>query len=509
MINLGDILARQRRNRPEQEAVVDLASGRRLSFRQLDDAVNRTANALAGIEIRPGDHVAVLSRNSIEFLQAFYALAKLGAVVVPMNWRLVGPELEYLASDAGISAIIYESMFSETVNGFAANVSTLRHRIRIGDSGGDDAIDFAELTSKAPSAAPAYGAGDDDLLYIMYTSGTTGRPKGSMHTHRSAFWAILTMSASCDYRMGDRQLIAMPLFHVGALIPAISGIYRSTTLVLEREFSPERCLHIIASEAITTTLLVPAMLLAVRQVYDPTQHDLASMRWLLSGASPVPADLIRQYQDMGVLVVQGYGLTESGGPAAILMAEDALDHVGSTGRAMFHTDVRVVDVNGSDCAPGQPGELRVRGDHLMTGYWNQPEATEKAFENGWLLTGDIAIADEEGFITIVDRAKDVIISGAENIYPAEIENVLTAMPGVIEAAVIGVKSERWVESPLAVVVRDGERITDEDVIVYCRDRLARYKKPGAVRFVERLPRNASGKVLKAELRARFADIVLP
>ncbi len=191
------------------------------------------------------------------------------------------------------------------------------------------------------------------------------------------------------------------------------------------------------------------------------------------------------------------------------MAEDALDHVGSTGRAMFHTDVRVVDDNGSDCAPGQPGELRVKGSHLMTGYWNQPEASRKAFEGEWLLTGDIATVDEEGFITIVDRSKDVIISGAENIYPAEIENILVTMPGVIEAAVIGVKSERWVESPLAVVVRDGEHISEEDVLDYCRVRLARYKKPGSVKFVEQLPRNASGKVLKPELRARFADIVLP
>ncbi len=271
-----------------------------------------------------------------------------------------------------------------------------------------------------------------------------------------------------------------------------------------REFVPVRAWELIQEEKITCSLLVPAMLNFMSQVPDITQYDYSNLRWIQNGASPLPVNLIQIYADWNIEVHQIYGLTEVCGPACVINAENALKKLGSTGRPFFHTEGRVVDENGNDCAPGEQGEVWIKGKHIMLEYWNRPDATaETITPDGWLRTGDVAAFDEDGFIYIQDRIKDMIISGGENVYPAEIENVILAHSGVAEVAVIGQPSEKWGESPFAVVVRKDDSTSEEDIIDHCDGKLARFKLPTGATFIDVIPRNANGKVLKRELREQF------
>jgi acyl-CoA synthetase (AMP-forming)/AMP-acid ligase II len=337
----------------------------------------------------------------------------------------------------------------------------------------------------------------------MYTSGTTGLPKGVMHTHLTALWSVITANTTADVRYGDRYLICLPLFHVGALNPLLSVIHKGGTGVIMSEFDPVKIWEVYGEEKISVTLAVPAMLNFMLLTYDKEKHDTSYLRWVMSGAAPVPISLIETYAEMGIEIHQVYGLTETCGPGCLISPDDAIAHAGSTGKAFFHTDVRVVDEDGNDCGSEEAGEILIKAPHVMTGYWNRPEATAETFVDGWFKTGDIAMMDSEGFIYIQDRLKDMIISGGENVYPAEIENVLAAMDGISEAAVIGIASEKWGESPLAIVVRSDESITDADVIAFCDGKLAKFKTPKAVEFIDVIPRNPTGKVLKRVLREQY------
>ncbi|MFN8027812.1 MAG: AMP-binding protein [Acidimicrobiia bacterium] len=379
----------------------------------------------------------------------------------------------------------------------------MQHWIQVGGELVDGAVAYDDWLAAQSDAEPELAGTADDLFFIMYTSGTTGHPKGVMHTHDTVMWAIHTCGATTDFVEGDRFLNALPLFHVGALTPSLCNLYQGLTLVVMRAFDPNEAWKEIAAERISTTLLVPAMLNFMLQVFDAERHDPSGLRWVMSGAAPVPLELIKAYQSLGVVIDQVYGLTETCGPACLITGDDALARAGSTGRAFFHTDVRVVRGDGTDCDPGEPGEVLVRGPHIMTGYWNRPDATADAIVDGWLYTGDIATMDADGFVTIVDRAKDMLISGGENVYPAEIEDVLLGHPAIVDAAVIGVPSAKWGESPLAVVVVTDPALTAEDVMAHTHGKLAPFKTVKKVEFVTEIPRNPSGKILKRELRERF------
>jgi acyl-CoA synthetase (AMP-forming)/AMP-acid ligase II len=514
--NIGLLLAKRALINPEREAFVDSKSGLRLSFSELNARCNRLLNSLVALGVEPEDRVAIAMMNSAEFIETYFAIAKLGAVIVPLNWRLVPDELEFILKDSGSSTLIFGEEFVGMMGELQSRgsktdvVNWIQHSN--GNSNCEFAQDYNQLRDAASDTEPVVSVCDDGLLLIMYTSGTTGLPKGVVHSHNTCFWALFTFAASCDLRDGDRYLVALPLFHVGSLAPVTLNVYRGVTSVVMKEFDPVRAWQLIQEEKINNSLLVPAMLNFMIQVPDVAQYDHSSLRWAQSGAAPLPVSLIQQYADKGIQLHQVYGLTESGGPACVISAEHALSKVGSTGRAFFHTEVRVVDEEGRDCAPGEKGEVWVGGKHIMLRYWNRPDATAQAItDEGWLRTGDVASMDDDGFVYIKDRIKDMIISGGENVYPAEIENVILTHPDVAEVAVIGQPSETWGESPFAIVVRkavktvaetDGQ-LTEADVLSYCEGKLGRFKLPKAVVFIDVIPRNANGKVLKRELRLQF------
>jgi O-succinylbenzoate-CoA ligase len=508
--NVGLFLAKRAHLSPQLEGFVDVDTDRRFTFAEWNARANRTAHALRDAGVGKGDRVALLMMNSVEYMESFFAIAKLGAVCVPLNWRLTAEELAFILRDSGSSTLIFGGEFTDAAGdlhrrGAGAQGTAIARWVRVGDDAGrpEWAVGYDAWQAAGSEAEPPCDAGDDDVLYIMYTSGTTGLPKGAVHTHESATWGVLTVNATSDLRYRDRYLVALPLFHVGALTPCTSTVHRGATAVVMRAFDPRRAWEIIDRERITTGLKVPAMLNFMRQAYDPAQHRHQHLRWLMSGAAPVPVSLIEEYHRLGIEIQQVYGLTETCGPACLISSDDAIARAGSTGKPFFHTDVRVVDEEGRDVPAGGSGEVLVRGRHLMTGYWNRPDDTAAALRDGWLHTGDVATIDADGFVYIQDRIKDMYISGGENVYPAEVENVLIAHPKVLEAAVIGQPSPKWGEVGAAIVVKSDPSLDADELRAWCEGRLARFKQPVVYEFVDQIPRNPSGKILKRVLRERY------
>lgn len=510
-VNLGDFLARRATRNPHVEAIVEPQKNSRVSYAELNNGVNATANALLELGVKMGDRVGSLLMNGLPLVETVFANAKLGSINVALNWRLTADELEFIIKDSGTTTLIFGDEFLATVEelharGKATDVNTW---IQVGGETAPFANDYASIHASAETSEPPLGGSDDDLLFIMYTSGTTGLPKGVMHSHTTVAWACITQRASLPSQLEERFLISLPLFHVGALTPLFTNTYYGFTSVITQSFEPNECWKIIEQERITSTLLVPAMLLAMKSVYNPSEHKHPQLSNMISGAAPVPVAMIEAYQKLGITINQVYGMTESCGPGCVIIGQNSIDRPGSTGQGYFHTDIRIVNSDGQECEPNQPGELWMRAPNNMVGYWNRPDATAETLIDGWVLSGDVAIMDEEGFVTIVERVKDMLISGGENVYPAEIENVLLGHDGIADAAVIGVPSEKWGESAMAVIVKADANISEQDVIHYTKGKLAAYKSIKLVRFTDEIPRNPSGKILKRQLREQYPDVEAP
>jgi acyl-CoA synthetase (AMP-forming)/AMP-acid ligase II len=506
-VNVGDLLRRRALRDPLAPALVDTETGERLTYRELNDRANRVAHAFRAAGLQAGDRVAILLPNGADFVSTYYGLAKAGAIAVLLNWRLVAEELDFLLADSGATHLIFHQDFAGVAKDLLDRAS---NSAKVGWYLGDatarpaGARDLEDEIVSALTSDPELWTGGQDVLCLCYSSGTTGTPKGAMLTHHGQFIAALNYSLSCqDYTFGARYLLVLPLFHLGGIGPMHVSIMQGTTLVIMKAFDPERAWAVISSERVTAGLLVPVMLNSMLAIHDPARHDHSSVVNLWVAAAPVPVTLLEQCQAKGIGVLQTYGLTESGGPGTILGASDAARKVGSAGRPYYLTDVQISRPDGSRCEVGEAGEVLVRAEHVMAGYWNNPEATAAAITDGWLHTGDIAIEDHEGFVTIQDRLKDMIISGGENVYPAELENVILSHPGVREVAVIAQSSVRWGESPFAVVVASDDTLTTADVADWCNGKLARFKQPKGAAFVAAIPRNASGKALKRILREQF------
>ncbi len=502
---IGDLLDRRAFLSPERVGYID-ELGERLTYRQLNDRCNRIGNALLARGIKQGERVALLLMNSSEFLELFFALGRIGCVVVPLNWRLVADELEFILKDSGSTKLVFSDEFSETVIELHArgDKTDVREWLHVTDG---DVLPFAtnyrscrdQSGKDMPSVSPRL----DDVLYIMYTSGTTGLPKGVVHTHRTAFAGALTIAATTYFRESDVFLSPLPMFHVGALTPLTLTVYRGIAAVVMRNFDPLKAWQLVEREQVTTGLLVPAMMNFMLQVPEFQRFKIDQWRWVMTGAAPVPYAAIEAFANLDIDVMQVYGLTESCGPACLCSGAESLTRIGTTGRSFFHTDVKIVRPDGSLCTPDEAGEVLVRGEHVMREYWNRPEATAETIVNGWLHTGDVGTMDEDGFVYIQDRLKDMIISGGENVYPAEIENLLLALDGVSDCGVIGQPSDRWGESPFALIVKSDASMTQVSVMNYLDGKLARFKMPCGVAFVDEIPRNPSGKILKRILREQY------
>jgi fatty-acyl-CoA synthase len=493
-MNLAAWLERRADLTPDHIALV--CDDQRISYRALAQDVARAAHHLsAEVGIARGDRVALLALNRPEYLVLLFACARLGAILVPLNWRLAPPEHRFMLEHAGVSALFLEPAFEATAALAAAELPACRaFRLPLA------------LDERAPAAPIDPAVGADARLLLVYTAGTTGRPKGAVLSHAAVLWNAVNAIAAHDLTRADRVLITIPMFHVGGLnMQTVPALHAGATVHLHRRFDPAATLAAIRDQRITVTVLVPTQLAALAQHPDWPAADLASLRLVTTGSTAVPPAVIEPWHARGVTVINVYGATETAPIATWLAASDARRKVGSCGKAALHGDLRVVDDHGADVAPGARGEVLVRGPNLLSEYWNDPAATAAALTDGWFHTGDIGHRDAEGFLYIDDRKTEVIISGGENIYPAEVEAVLAGVPGIAEVAVVARPHPRWGEVPVAVVVRrPGVALDAAAVLAAFAGRLARYKQPTEVIFVDTLPRNAMGKVQKFKLRAMIA-----
>ncbi|MGD9505171.1 MAG: long-chain-fatty-acid--CoA ligase [Syntrophobacteraceae bacterium] len=496
---IGKIISKRALISPDREALI--FNGKVYTFGELNERSNRLANSMLGLGVEQGDRVGVLMYNSNEFLEIYFAASKIGAVLVPLNIRLSAPEMDFILEDCGVSHFFLGSGFEAK----ALEMETpgrMRNNVSTGPSAVPGALDYETLVHNGAPEGPSAVIGEDDLNVIMYTSGTTGHPKGAMLTHRGMYSAGVDMVIGLSYTYPDRCLILGPFFHSGAITPFLGHVVRGICSVIMERFEPSRALQLIEKYNVKLMLGVTTIMKMMLQAPNIDSCRLDCWKYAILPGSPLPYELIKEaHERIGVLCQNLWGLTEMCGPGALMNIEDAFRKPESAGKPYFNVDIRIIDAEGADLPRGAPGEIIVRAPHVMQGYWNRPDDTRKTIRDGWLYTGDIGKFDEEGYLYVIDRAKDMLISGGENVYPAEIERVIRALPGVLDVSAIGIPDEKWGQAPKVFIERDPDaQITPETVIAHCRANLAGYKTPKAVEFIDKLPRTPSGKVLKRELR---------
>lgn len=518
--NPVETLQRQRRYFPRDEVMI--YGEKTWTYAEFVDDVERTARAFAHRGVGRGDRVAYLGLNSSTFLTAMFAAWWIGAVYVPLNFRLAPREVEDLVRRAEPTVLLVEPDHADVVEAIESREALPEVTVPVLVDDDELAPASAAQTERHlpktqflaeagdAAAEPELAVlGDDDLALLMFTSGTTGRPKGVQLSFGNVWWNSVNVDSLVDTRRGDTNLAVAPLFHIGGLNAlTIRNMVRGGRTVVRRAFDPRDVLADIERHRVNQVFLVPAMLTAMQQVEEFEQHDISSMRALICAGAPVPPVLLRQYEGRGVDVQQAWGLTETAPFATYLPVE--LTHVkpGSCGMPMPYCEVAVMDpATGEQITdPERTGELRVRGPNVTVGYYQDEETTERAFEDGWFCTGDVGRVDEDGYFYIVDRLKDMIISGGENVYPAEVERVLAEYPGVQDLAVVGRPDERWGEVVVAVLsCSDGVKPTVEEVREFAAEHLARYKLPKEVMLTDDVSRNGAGKLEKNALRAKVAE----
>ncbi|HEV2721282.1 MAG TPA: AMP-binding protein [Thermoanaerobaculia bacterium] len=477
-----ELLAERSRVTPQKLAVVCVETGARLTYAELNAGAERAAAMLAARGIGPGDRFGILSYNSVEYLELFFAAGKIGAIVVPLATRATLHELNAIVVDSGMTWLYHGPEFAETAEALWKT--------------GTLACPPPPRTGK--SACPP----QNDIYCLLYTSGTTGKPKGVMIPRRQLYWNGYNTVVNWGLREDDVSPIYTPLYHAGAIAAFTIPIFTvGGTMVLFKSFDPSKVWQTIERERCTVVLGVPTIWKMLMDAPEFATAKLNHVRWFISGGAPLPAYIAEAYAKRGVPMKQGYGMTEAGVNCFTMTVEESVTKRGSIGRPMMFTEVRVVDADGNDVAEGEVGEMWIRGPHVARGYWNNEEATRAAFrDDGFLRTGDLARRDADGFLTIAGRAKDMFISGGVNVYPAEIEAELVSHPRVADAAVVAVPDETWGEVGIAFVVGDA---TEDDLSSYLSLRIARFKLPKRYLFVDALPRTPYGKVEKAKLRERL------
>ncbi len=501
-LNYGDWIGYHARSRPAHIAVRETIGGREVSYAEFDRRISRLAAGLASKHgVRRGDRVMVIAKNCLEAFEVMFACARIGAIFVPVNWRLALPEVRFIAADAEPRVVIYESEFAPS----AAAVSETGGVPGIEIDAENPACAYVELLGSAVSKDWRPCAVDwEDTWNILYTSGTTGKPKGAMLSYRMMYFNVLNFASPVKLGCDSTFLCAMPLFHTGGLnCYATPVFFLGGTVILMREFDPAQALALMSDPnmSITHFFGVPQIYSALSQLdaFDATEFPAMVVAGV--GGAPASDSLVKLWLSKGVPLQPAYGMTEIGPAITITPLDRVGEKIGSAGQPAMNLELRIADERGAAVESGQIGEIWVRGPVLMSGYWRNPSGTDDAMRDGWFKTGDAARMDADGFVFIVDRFKDMYISGGENVYPNEVENVINACPGVLSVAVIGVADEKWGEVGCAYVVpREGHGLTPERMRAHCLAHLAKYKIPKKFLFVGELPRTASGKVMKRELR---------
>ncbi|MDA8047983.1 MAG: long-chain fatty acid--CoA ligase [Actinomycetota bacterium] len=501
-VNWFGVLAHHASRTPDRPITV--FEGRVTTYAEMEQAAIRLAGGLHSLGVRPADVVALLSYNCPEFLQTVFAANYLGAIAMPINWRLAAPEVRYIVEHSRARAMVCGEALLDLADAALGGLGRPLERVAVGETPHPGWRPLSEMASgdmEPPERARCQG---DDVHRLMYTSGTTGRPKGVMLTHANLAWKNLAHLVEFGFTAGDLGLACGPLYHVGALdLTTTSLIAAGATTIIHRAFDAAAVVDEMERSRVTTVWLAPAMVNAIMALPGIEQRDLSSVRVIINGGEKMPVPLIERIQRTfpSAWFADAYGLTETVSGDTFLDRESIVTKLGSVGRPCLHLELQVWDPNGRSVAPGERGEIVVRGPKVFKGYWRDPEATGRAFAGGWFHTGDIGVLDQDGYLFIVDRLKDMIVSGGENIAGSEVERVLYEHDAVVEAAVVGRPDARWGEVPVAfVVTRPGSTTSAAELTDWCRDRLARFKVPKSVTFLDALPRNPSGKVLKRELR---------
>ena len=495
VVNIGRLIEWRAFVEPDQLAIKE--GDQTISNADFHLQILHAASFLDSHGIGPGDRVAVLMYNSSLFLELFFATARLKAIFVPLNYRLSGMELEYLLHNSGTSLLVSDAEFREKVDGIDLDPKPQVVFASYGDTLSGQA--FYEQPDSSNISDEREVSHDTPLL-IVYTSGTTGRPKGVTLSHGNVIWNAVMHVHAGFYK--EKALAVVPYFHVAGLnAMATQILYGNGSLVIQKTFNAGMVLELIERERITCMFCVPTMLSMIAKEEQFGTADLASVRYFSAGSAPVPINVIETFQRRGIKIRQAFGLTETSPAVCMLNSEYAILKPGSCGKEFFHVQVKMVDENGMELPQGQTGELIVKGPNVMLGYWKDPEATQKVLKDGWLHTGDLAKRDEDGFIYIVDRKKDLIISGGENVYPAEIEAILLQHGDVADVAVVGMPDEQWGEVPVAyVVLRPAAEERPEALMDFCRSRIGKFKVPKQFRYLKELPRTAAGKLDKKAMR---------
>lgn len=506
-MHAADLLSSRARITPYREALLYTYTGERFTYAQLNARANRAANFLRGLGVQKGDRVSILANNSVIYLDLFYGVAKIGAIFAPLNWRLTARELAFIVTDCAPRILFCGLEFTQTLGDLRGALKDAKI-VSIEGAKIDGACAYETELASASDAEPERPAlNDDDPYCILYTSGTTGRPKGAVLPHRQILWNCINTVISWGLREDDVSPVLTPMFHSGGLFAFLTPIfYVGGRIVLARAFDPEQSLKLIVEEKCTVVLGVPTLFQLWHNTPYFQQADFSRVRFWINGGASIPVPLMRSWvAAKGGVFRQGYGLTEVGPNCFSMTDEESGRKRGSVGKPIFHTQMCLVNPEtGKEVSANEPGELLIRGPHICAGYWKNPQATQDAITDGWFHTGDMARRDEDGFFYIIGRFKDMIKSGGENVYAAEVETIFRDHPAVQDAALIGQPDEKWGEVGLMIVLlKSGQSATQDDLLNFCDGKLARYKIPKRIVFANEFPYSPYGKIEKAKLREKY------